>query len=69
MALRLAADLGDELGVLHRAPAAGAEVAHVRSRALVGRNGELHAFAVRALGGDLADPELHAVSVMKARFR
>ena len=69
MALRLAADLGDELGVLHRTPAAGAEVTHMRPGALVGRKGELHSFAVRALGGDLANAELHAVSVMKARFR
>ena len=38
LALRLAADLGDELRVLHGPPAAGADVVHVRPRALVGRN-------------------------------
>ena len=66
LALRLAADLRNELRVLHRTPAARAEVIHVRARALVGREGELHPVAMRALGGDLADAELHAASVNKA---
>jgi hypothetical protein len=69
LALRLAADLRNELRVLHRTPAARAEVIHVRARALVGREGELHPVAVRALGGDPADAKLHAASVNKADAR
>jgi len=69
MALRFAADLRDELRVLHRPSAAGAEVIHVRSRALVGRNLEFHAAAVGTLGDHLADPELHDPSVIKGRSR
>ena len=69
MALRLAADLLHELRVLHRAAAAGAEVVHVRSGALVGRQLEFRAAAVGTLGDDLADPELHDPSVIKPRAR
>jgi len=69
LALRLAADLGDELRVLHGPPAAGADVVHVRPRALVGRNLEFRAAAVGTLGDHLADPELHDPSVIKARSR
>jgi len=65
MALRFAADLRDELGVLYGPPTAGAEVVHVRSGALVGRKLEFRAATMRALGDHLTDPELHAASLIK----